>query len=533
MQGSDWEGETVTLTTQLLVLISLALYARAGLIALRRPMADFYAAGRLVPAPFNGAAIAIGVVAFIALTGFAGALIQGWDGASLLVLGAGGGMLLTAFFLAPHLRKFGGYSIPDFLGERFGGTGMRALAAAAVILCAFPALAVALLALGALAERLFAVDTGTGIALGLATLLLCSVVGGMRSASLTQILQYAILLAASLVVLALLFSQRGAMFPIVDAADLANIFAGGRFESFAAADSVNRFALFFCLAAGTMSLPHLLQRSVVTPSLEEARMSFFWALPLAAALALVAPPYVSLLSDPGEAGAGALSSGLIIVGAIAGCLAAGSGLVLAIANALSYDLYFKSLHLTASTEQRILVARAAVVLVAGFAAWGAIAVPETMLAASGSAFSLAASAFLPALLLGLWWKRATAQGALAGMLAGLVVCLYYTLAPRYIPFAFYESSSFLSNATQEAASRYEALRESYYLAGETGRAAALAAWEEAVRPLTNWWGVRPEFAGLFAVPIGVVTMIAVSLFTPEPSRDVQNFVEDLRTPQAV
>ena len=201
------------------------------------------------------------------------------------------------------------------------------------------------------------------------------------------------------------------------------------------------------------------------------------------------------------------------------------------ANALSYDLYYKGLHRTASTRRRILVARVAVVLVASAAAFGAYAFPGYVLTFTAPAFSLAASALLPALLLGVWWKRASGEGALAGMIAGLVVCFYYMLAPQYIPFAFYETSSFLSNASQEAASRYEALRQSYYLADEAGRAAALAAWEEAARPLANWWGVAREFAALFAVPAGLLTMVCVSLFTPEPSREVQSLVEDLRRPQ--
>jgi cation/acetate symporter len=222
---------------------------------------------------------------------------------------------------------------------------------------------------------------------------------------------------------------------------------------------------------------------------------------------------------------------LIGTGAIAACLAVGSGLTIAIANALSYDLYYKSLHRTASTRRRILVARAAVVLVAGTAAWVAYALPKYVLTFTAPAFSLAASALLPALTLGIWWKRASSEGALAGMIAGLLVCLYYMLAPQYIPFAFYETSSFLSDATQGAASRYEALRQSYYLADEVGRAAALASWEEAARPLANWWGVAREFAALFAVPAGFLTMICVSLFTPAPSREVQSLVEELRRPQ--
>jgi cation/acetate symporter len=273
-----------------------------------------------------------------------------------------------------------------------------------------------------------------------------------------------------------------------------------------------------------------LLRSFVTPTMEDARTSFLWALPFAAVVGLLAAPYVSLFGAMPEEG-GAWTPALITTGAIAACLAVGSGLSIAIANALSYDLYYKSLHRTASTRRRILVARAAVVLVAGAAAWAAHVFPDYVLSFAATAFSLAASAFLPALLLGVWWKRASGEGALAGMIAGLVVCLYYMLAPHYIPFAFYETSSFLSDATQEAASQYEALRHSYYLAGEAGRAAALENWEEVARPLANWWGVGREFAAVFAVPVGFLTMLCVSLFTPAPSREVQSLVEDLRKPQ--
>jgi cation/acetate symporter len=212
-------------------------------------------------------------------------------------------------------------------------------------------------------------------------------------------------------------------------------------------------------------------------------------------------------------------------------LAVGSGLVLAIANTLSYDLYFRGLHRSASTDRRILVARTAVLLVAGFAGWAALAAPQALPALTGASFSIAASAFLPALLLGIWWKRATGEGALAGMIAGLVACLYYMLAPRYMPFAFYETSSFLSNASAEDAERYAALRQAYYLADDTARTAALAAWDQAARRAANWGGLKADFAALFAVPVGLLVMVAVSAFTPAPSHDMQNFVEDLRKPQ--
>lgn len=481
-----------------------------------------------MPGLFNGMAVAVGLLPAIVMTGYAAALSQGWDGATLLVLGGVGGLLLTAFLIAPYLRKFGGYTLPDFLAERFGGMGLGPLAVLALIGCSFPLLAATVLALGSLTMRLFGVEIETGLALATAMLLLCCVAAGMRSASLTQIVQYGVLLGVSLVVMALLLWQRDALGPIFSVEDIRAAFTKPGLDGFTSARPANRFALLFCLAAGTASLPHLLSRGLVTPTVSEARRSFVWALPFAAALSLVAAPYALVAGTSPEV---SFTTGLVAIGAVAGCLALGSALALAIGNAVSYDLYYKTLHATAATEQRISIARIAVVLAAGLSAWAALELPDTVLTLAPTAFSLAASAFLPALLLGIWWKRATAEGALAAMIAGLAVCLYYMLAPRYIPFAFYESSSFLSNATQEAASRYEALRQSYYLAHEAGRAAALAAWEEAARPLANWWGVAREFAALFAVPVGFLAMIAVSLFTPEPSREVQSFVEDLRKPQ--
>jgi cation/acetate symporter len=293
--------------------------------------------------------------------------------------------------------------------------------------------------------------------------------------------------------------------------------------------------LLFCLAAGLAALPHLLVRSLVTPSIEGARNSFLWAIPFTAALCLAGVPSLPLLGESPDATGAALpllTFGFAAVGAIAALLALASGLLVTLANALSYDLYYKAAQPAASTERRIFFARAALVVVTLLAAWAALARPETIHAMTPGAFSLAASTLLPALLLGIWWKRASSEGALAGMLTGLAVCLYYMLAPRYFPFAFYETSSFLSHATPAEAARYDGLRQSFYLADETTRAAALAAWEEAARAVANWGGVKRDFAALFAVPIGLLTMIGVSLLTPAPARDVQSFVEKLRKPSA-
>jgi cation/acetate symporter len=504
-------------------------------VALRRPISDFYVAGRLVQPLFNGAAIAAGLVPMLVFTGLAGALRQGWDGASILALGGGAGLAAIAFLIAPYLRKFGGYTVPDFLAERFDLPGIRPLAAFAVVLCTFPALALVVLGLGTLATRIFAIDPATGAAFSVAMLLACSFPAGMRSASLTQIVQCAVMLAASLVTLVLLLWQQGALFPASGDASLQTALDAIALDTFTPEDTRNRFALLFCLAAGIAALPHLLLRSLVTPSIEGARVSFLWAIPFTALLCLVAAPSLTLFGEvPAAMGniTALLTFGFAATSAIAALLALGSLLVLALANALSYDLYYKIAHPTASTGHRIFVARSAIVAVSLLAAWAALARPGTILAMTGSVFSLAASTLFPALLLGIWWKRASGEGALAGMLAGLAVCLYYMLASRYFPFAFYETSSFLSDATVAEAARYNDLRQSYYLADEATRAGALAAWEEAARAVANWGGIKRDFAGLFAVPIGLMVTIGVSLFTPAPARDVQNFVEELRKPSA-
>jgi cation/acetate symporter len=483
---------------------------------------------------FNGAAIAAGLFPVLAFAGLTIALAGGWEGASLFALGGGVGLAAIAFLIAPALRNFGGYTVPDFLAERFNQPGIRTVAVVAVIVSAFPALALTLLGLGAIATRIFAIDLATGVAFGAVMLLACSFVAGMRSASVTQIVQCAVLFAAAVVASALFLGQDGTLIPARGDAGLQTL-ASAAFETFAVEDKLNRFALLFSIAAGLAAMPHLLVRSLVTPSTEGARTSFLWAILFTAVLCLAGVPSLPLLArNPAaiDAVLPLLTFGFAAVGAIAALLALGSGLLVTLANALSYDLYYKVVQPRASTERRIFVARAALVAVAVLAAWAALTRAEAIHAMTAGVFSFAASALLPALLLGIWWKRASGEGALAGMLAGLAVCLYYMFAPRYFPFAFYETSSFLSNATPAETARYIELRQAFYLGDETTRAATLSAWEEVARAAANWGGIKRDFAAIFAVPIGLLTMIGVSLFTPAPAREVQTLVEAVRKPSA-
>ncbi len=509
----------------------MLLFARAGFVQIARPVSDFYVAGRLMPALFNAMAIAVSSMAVLVFVGAAGGVGPAWQGVTTLLLGVGLGLILTGILLAPYLRGYGGYTLPDFLAERFGGDKVRPLAVLAVILCSFPALATVLLALGLLGASVFSLPVVVGIGGGVVMILVCILIGGMRSLSLSQFAQYLVLLAVALAAVLVVLWQTGTLGD-TERLLLREVVPDLGLQTFAQSDAANRFALIFCLAAGTASFPFLLMRSFTAPSATEARISFLAAPFFAGVLCLAAPAFAALFEAARVAAGDALSmiaEALLVVGAIAGLLAAGGALALSMGNALSYDVYFKTLQPTASARRQLLVARLAVILVIGLAGGAAVGAPRETLIGTGAALSLAASAFLPALVLGVWWKRATSDAALAGMIAGLLVCLYYMIAPHVIPFAFYESSSFLSNATDAQTAAYDALRNNYYLAADpVAQAAVLAHWKEAVRPIANWWGVRGAFAGLFAVPVGFLVTIGVSLFTRAPSEDVQRFVSALR-----
>ena len=280
-----------------MVLVALLVYAAASAVALKRPVSDFYAAGHAVPAAYNGMAIAACFVAALAYPALAGALGPGWRGALSILAGGAGGLIVIALLLAPYLRRFGGYTVSDFLGERFEVAGLRPLAVAAVLLCSFPALAAALVALAVIVARLFALDLPSSLGAAVAMLLLCTFLGGMRSASRTGVAQFAVLLAGSAGALAILLWQRGASVVTLDAGSLLDAFAKLKLDMFAAPDRVNGIALAFCLIAGTAALPHLVMRSFTTRSVEEARASFLYAVPLLLVLLVAAPAYLPLFSS--------------------------------------------------------------------------------------------------------------------------------------------------------------------------------------------------------------------------------------------
>jgi len=312
----------------------------------------------------------------------------------------------------------------------------------------------------------------------------------------------------------------------------------------------NFLALVFCLMVGTAALPHILMRYYTTPSVREARESVGWSLffifllyftaPALAVLVkyeifhvLVGTPFdqlpawvgswskvdpsllavsdvnkdgilqlqemriggdIIVLATPEIAGLPYVISGLVAAGGLAAALSTADGLLLTIANALSHDLYYKMIDPNAATSRRVAISKALLLVVAVLAAWTAWHVQVSKLAdilfLVSAAFSFAAAGFFPALVLGVFWKRATKWGAVVGMLAGFGVTAYYMI---------------MNHPWMRTVFGVDA-------------------------PIDLWFGILPISAGVFGVPVGILAIIIVSLITPEPGRDIQDLVEHVRYP---
>ncbi len=496
-------------------------YAGIGIATTARRNATFFGADRATHPVLNGMALAAGAFLLAAAAGFAN--IDGEHANRLvIVIAACGGLAFSAFVIAPYLARFGGITVPDYLGERFGTT-VRLLAVAAVFLISFPALVAVVAILGHFFAGAFMLEVEQAAALAAVALLSCTFFGGLRSTGATQAAQYAVLLPLSLLALGLMLAggDAGLGLRLIPPDGILGAALG--LDDFVAKDAVNRAALGLTVGAGLAAFPHLLMRAFAVPVAAEARWSFLWAIPLLAMLLAVAPPLGILVGS----GAGPSLQIALAAACITGCLALGSGLLLAMGNALSYDIFYRSLAANAAPGTRLLVGRISLLLVAGLAALAALRGPANLIALAPLAFSLAASCLLPLLVRGIWSRRINGYGAIAGIVTGLAVCLVYFLAPRYFPDTFIALSNLLFADAGETW-RYETLKRAYELSGGLAKEPARLALERAREAGLHWWGVRGIFAAVFAMPAAFVMTILVSLLTPKPSADVQNFVADLR-----
>jgi cation/acetate symporter len=630
---------------------TIGLYALIGVMSRTVDAAEYYVAGRRVPAFFNGMATGADWMSAASFIGMAGTLyLSGYDGLSF-VMGWTGGYVLVALFLAPYLRKFGQFTIPDFLGARYGGNIVRSVGIFAAILCSFTYVVAQIYGVGLITSRFTGLEFGIGVFVGLAGILVCSFLGGMRAVTWTQVAQYIILIIAYLTpVVWLGIKHTGIPIPQIAygytlqkvgdlekkiTADPKEIEARGLAKAAAAEASaalkdpvkaaaerrtaleqrlakakadnapdyvqksiqqalnntptdpakaqeywsarrnlganaspprkhaepfpgateaardtarLNFLGIVFCMMFGTAALPHILMRYYTTPSVRQARTSVFWSLffifllyftaPCLAVLAkfdvysnlvgskfaelpawaaawrLVDPQLLTItdlnfdgivqlaeiaiggdiivLATPEIAGLPYVVSGLVAAGGLAAALSTADGLLLTIANALGHDLYYKMIAPNAPTARRVMVSKVLLLVVAVIAAWVTSYKPGNILFLVGAAFSLAASAFFPALVLGVFWKRANKWGAIIGMVAGLGVCMYY----MSVTYPFFRD--FL------------------------GVTAPIASYQ--------WFGMNAISAGVFGVPVGLLTIWIVSLLTPAPDAEVQALVDHVRYP---
>lgn len=228
------------------------------------------------------------------------------------------------------------------------------------------------------------------------------------------------------------------------------------------------------------------------------------------------------------ANAGGLMKGLATAGALAALLAGASGVLLVLTSALGHDLYVRSADRTAPDQRRLLVLRLASVVFAGAAATLAARPLADYAALAAWSFSLLASALFPALVLGVWWKRTTAWGAAAGMVAGFGVSLYYLAGPQFFPVSFQAMWSPFSIAGEEAIATLETLKAAWAAADGDAKVTAYAALAAHARTLSDWFGINPAAAALFGVPAGFAVAMLVSLLTPRPGIDTLSLVDEMR-----
>jgi cation/acetate symporter len=600
----------------LFVGFTIAVYAVIGIMTRTAQVSEYYVAGRRVPAFYNGMATGADWMSAASFVGMAGTLfLLGYDGLTW-VLGWTGGYVLVSILIGPYLRKFGAYTVPDFMSFRFGGNFARFIAVIVLVCCSFTYVTAQVYGTGIIASRFLGMKFELAVFAGLAGILLCSMLGGMRAVTWTQIAQYIVLIIAYLTPIIILSTKHygipipeltyGQAIQEITAREQEMVRTGlttaaalkPHIQPFINYSPLNFFAIMFCMMVGTASLPHILMRYFTTPTVREARQSVAWSLLFIFLLYFSAPAYaafsklevytniigrdvtqvrpwlftwgelgliqicgknavsidavvaackaiaghpgvvrlqdfvintdVIVLSTPEIAGLPYVISGLVAAGGLAAALSTADGLLLAIANALSHDIYYKMLDPNAPTIRRLTVARALLFLVAVAAAYLASTKPGDILAMVGWAFSLAMAGNFPALVMGIWWKRTTSAGAVCGMIAGFGLCIFYLLTTRYFPgygVAYFGMTSLLNPVTGAPL---------VDVAKAMAAPNAMEAWTTLAHPLANkvgWFDLNNIACGLLGMPLGFLVIYVVSLLGKEPSKEMQAYVDEIRKPR--
>jgi len=550
--------------TYLLVGLTFALYIGIALWSKASSTSDFYVAGAGVNPVVNGMATAADWMSAASFLSMAGLIsFMGYDGAVFL-MGWTGGYVLLALLLAPYLRKFGKFTVPDFIGDRYYSQVARTVAVICALFVSFTYVAGQMRGVGLVFSKFLEVDIVWGVIIGMAIVFFYAVLGGMKGITYTQVAQYCVLIFAFMVPAFFISLQlTGSPIPQIGFGSTLSDGSGtyllekldelhtelGFAEYTSGTKSMQD--VFFITAAlmfGTAGLPHVIVRFFTVKKVRDARTSVGYALIFIAILYTTAPaiaafartnlietvseqPYeempawfktweetdlivfqdkngdgkiqyvanpeaneltidqdIMVLANPEIANLPNWVAALVAAGGLAAALSTAAGLLLVISTAVSHDLIKKQIKPDLSEKEELIWARISAAAGVLFAGLMGIYPPGFVAQVVALAFGLAAASFFPAIILGIFYKKMNREGAVAGMVSGLLFTLFYIV---FFKIAFPEYNT----------------------------------------PEYWWFGISPEGIGTVGMLVNLVVSLAIGAIYPEPPEEVQEMVENIRYPR--
>lgn len=543
--------------------IGIAIWSRAG------STKEFYVAGSGVSPLANGMATAadwMSAASFISMAGLIS--FMGYDGAVYL-MGWTGGYVLLALLLAPYLRKFGKFTVPDFIGERYYSKSARLVAVFAALLVSFTYVAGQMRGVGVVFSRFLEVDINTGVVIGMLIVLFYAVLGGMKGITYTQVAQYCVLIFAFMVpAIFISFQMTGNVIPqlgmgakindgsglyLLEKLNNLSVELGFAEYTKGSKSTIDIFAITAALMVGTAGLPHVIVRFFTVKRVRDARKSAGLALLLIAILYTAAPavavfartnlintvsnqPYANMpewftnwektgllgfedkngdgliqytanaqineltvdrdimvLANPEIGNLPAWVIALVAAGGLAAALSTAAGLLLVISSSISHDVIKSVINPSITEKQELIAARLSAVVAVVIAGYFGINPPGFVAAVVALAFGLAAASIFPAIVLGIFYKKMNKEGAISGMVVGLLLMLFYMLKFKFGIF--------------------------------DGGKSALAGLQ------SDWWfGISPEGFGSIAMLVNFAVAYIVCRFTAPPPDKVKEIVENIRIP---
>ena len=555
---------SIQVWTWILVGITFTLYIGIAIWTRASSTKEFYVAGGGVSPLANGLATAadwMSAASFISMAGLIS--FNGYDG-SVYLMGWTGGYVLLALLLAPYLRKFGKFTVPDFIGDRYYSNVARSVAVFCALLVSFTYVAGQMRGVGLVFSRFLEVDINTGVIIGMIIVLFYAVLGGMKGITYTQVAQYCVLIFAFMVpAIFISIQMTGNLIPqlgfggvdengiyLLDKLDGLHKELGFAEYTSGSKTTLDIFLITAALMFGTAGLPHVIVRFFTVKRVVDARKSAGWALLFIAILYTTAPAIavfsrtnlietvsnqeydklpewfgnwektglikfddknndgkvqylanavknelivdkdIMVLANPEIAGLPNWVIALVAAGALAAALSTAAGLLLVISAAVSHDLIKKMINPDISEKGELVAARLSAVVAVCVAGYFGINPPDFVAATVALAFGLAAASFFPAIVLGIFSKRMNSEGAISGMIVGILLMLFYMMKFKF---------DWFGGGTNE-----------------------------------DWWfGISPEGFGTVAMIANFIVSLIVSKFTPAPPKEVIEIVTNIRIPTGV